>query len=202
MRILGLLLLCSLLLLVLCSSCGSQEKVSRIRVAESSIELGSSVAVIGDIVGRPIVEVTFFADDLSEDEMATVASKYWVAWSDNVNGKFAVFKITFWLEQGSTECDFESLASYNVVFYDSETCPVPVTNHIAQWSFGRSQAPWEKGEFGVSKVQGGLEVGNRIKARVKYEATSTRDTAALAPGVDSLPLKWDIWVDCPLRTEG
>jgi hypothetical protein len=202
MRRFGYLFLLSLLLLVLCSSCGSQAKVNHVSAGKSSIQLRSAVAVVksNSALGGPWVDVTFFAEELTEDEMVTVASKYWSPYTDNVNGKFPVFSIAFSFEKDSTVCDFRNLLNYMVYFYDSEEFPVPAKHGYAGWSFCGSASGWEVGQFGVTELAGVLQPGETIQARIKHEAVLTGDTAPLEPGVDSLPLKWDVEIDCPLRS--
>jgi hypothetical protein len=127
-------------------------------------------------------------------ERTEVAGSYQFA--KQVNGKPAILSIGLWFEKESTVCDFQNLGSYNIIFYDSEAFSVPVEIGSAQFSFGASANMWEEGKNGVMELAGDLRRGETIKARVIYEDVYT---LGLAPGVDSLPLKWDVEIDCPLR---
>ncbi len=192
MKKLAFLSLVPLLLLALCLSCGSEGAASRVSAGESAIDLRSCVAVLRDSAGSPIVQVIFFAADLSQEEMDQVAS---ASFSRDVGGKAAVFRMDFWLKEGSTALEFASLTNYGVRFYDSEAFPVPATTGWAQVTFGTT--PWEAGTFGITQLQGTLQPGETVRARVKW---ADECTDSLDPGVDSLALTWDVEVDCPLRT--
>ncbi len=175
-------------------SCGSEAASSRVSAGQSSVDLRSCVAVLRDSAGSRIVQVVFFAEKLSDEEMDQVAS---ASFSRDVNGKPAIFRIDFWLREGSSALDFASLTNYGVRFYNSEAFPVPATTGWAQVSFGTT--PWEAGTFGITQLEGGLQEGGTVKARVKWEDECTD---SLEPGIDSLPLTWDLAVDCPLRIGG
>ncbi len=91
--------------------------------------------------------------------------------------------------------EFASLTNYGVRFYDSEAFPVPATTGWAQVTFGTT--PWEAGTFGITQLQGTLQAGETVRARVEW---ADECTDSLEPGIDSLALAWDVEVDCPLRT--
>ena len=195
-------LVLAIVLLALCSSCSSKGSVSDmstgdVTAGQSSVQLCSAVAVLYEVAGDPHVEVTFFSEELSAKEREAVAEPGQFA--KEVNGKPAVFSIGFWFDEGSTVCDLQNLVNYSVMFYDSDVLPVPADFGSAHCGFGAGGKAWEKGQFGVMELSGNLRRGETIEARVTYEDVYT---LGLAPGVDSLSLKWDIWVDCPLRIEG
>ncbi len=181
----------ALLLLALGLACGSDEAASRVSAGDSSVPLRSQVAVLRDTAGSRIVQVVFFAEALSTEEMDQVAS---ASFSRDVNGKPAVFRIDFWLKDGATAIEFGTLTNYGVRFYDSEVFPVPATTGWAQVTFGTT--PWEPGTFGISELGGNLQRGDTVRARVKWQDECTD---SLKPGIDSLPLTWDVEVNCPLR---
>jgi hypothetical protein len=199
MKRLGYLLFLAVLLLAICSSCcskgnGSDASMGVVSAGASSIELCSAVAVLYEVAGDPHVEVTFFFEELSAKEREAVAEPGQFA--KEVNGKPAVFSIGFWFDEGSTVCDLQNLVNYSVMFYDSDVLRVPADFGSAHCGFGAGGKAWEKGQFGVMELSGDLRRGETIKARVTYEQVYTMD---LAPGVNSLPLKWDVEIDCPLR---
>jgi len=200
MKKFGHVLVLAIVLLALCSSCSSKGSVSDasagvVSAGERSIELRSAVAILNDYGNTPDVDVIFFSEELSEEEEAAFAESG--GWAKEINGKFAIFKIGFMFEEEATVCDLQNLRCYNVIFYDSEAFSVPVTVGYAQCVFGGLvRAAWDEGKDGVMQLAGDLTKGRAIRARVTHEQLYAMD---LAPGVDSLPLKWDISVDCPLR---
>lgn len=194
------MLVLAIVLLALCSSCSSKGSVSDastgvVSAGERSIELRSAVAILNDYGNTPDVDVIFFSEELSEEEEAAFAESG--GWAKEMDGKFAIFKIGFMFEEEATVCDLQNLRCYNVIFYDSEAFSMPVTVGYAQWVFGGIVgAAWDEGKDGVLQLAGDIGKRGRITARVTHEALYEMD---LDPGIDSLRLKWDISVDCPLR---
>lgn len=166
-----------------------------IATEQSSITLPYSVTVLSDFMGKPIIKLIFFTDQISDEAIQTLeAAKVLTANNiEKIAGIPPVFEISFWFKKETTVGDIADLVSYNIIVYNSEQFQLPIQKG-KYFTMSFASQNMAQDNYGISELQCDL-AAKTIQAKVNYEKLFQHQAMQANYGISEMFLKWDVQID-------